>query len=526
VLMMRGGSASGVFMLFGIGMSLAILAAGVILGWFRLPSRPVFTIAGIALIAYWLMPFDLHDRLFGAMDGGIEIFFVSGIFLVVGATITLMVNTSLAIAIATRAAALVRLDVAAVRSAIAYPGSSRARTGMTVAMFSLIIFSLTMTATLNRNFTSLFLGDEANAGWDVRADGITAITRDDVLGAVEADGGGETAVRASGTTVTSINFFSQVREQGTGDGWSTWPVLGMDDAFIGGAALLFSQRADGYADDAAIIAALRDEPGVAVIDSFVVPDADGGDFGGQEGRLRVAAIDSADTVFTPFFLEVPGANGEPARTLKVIGVIDPKVSSLFGIYAPIDELPPFPAGTTVTSVYLALAEPDIAGDVAKRIEKQMLTQGVQATSIRDQLEESQRQSTGVLYIIQGFMGLGLVVGVAAIGVIAFRSVVERRQEIGVMRAIGFQRRTVELSFMLETGFVVVLGLASGMTMGILLARNLFRSGEVGEVDVAFLVPWPLLAVVFVATITVSLAMTWIPARQAGRIAPAEALRYE
>ena len=41
------------------------------------------------------------------------------------------------------------------------------------------------------------------------------------------------------------------------------------------------------------------------------------------------------------------------------------------------------------------------------------------------------------------MGLGLVVGVAALGVISARSVVERRQQIGVLRAIGFRRRMVQ-----------------------------------------------------------------------------------
>ena len=44
----------------------------------------------------------------------------------------------------------------------------------------------------------------------------------------------------------------------------------------------------------------------------------------------------------------------------------------------------------------------------------------------------------------GFMGLGLIVGVAALGVISARAVVERRQQIGVLRAIGFRRRMVQL----------------------------------------------------------------------------------
>ena len=46
-------------------------------------------------------------------------------------------------------------------------------------------------------------------------------------------------------------------------------------------------------------------------------------------------------------------------------------------------------------------------------------------------------------LIQGFMGLGLVVGVAALGVISARAVVERRQQIGVLRAIGFRRGMVQ-----------------------------------------------------------------------------------
>ena len=57
-------------------------------------------------------------------------------------------------------------------------------------------------------------------------------------------------------------------------------------------------------------------------------------------------------------------------------------------------------------------------------------------------------------LLQGFMGLGLVVGIAA------RSVVERRQQIGVLRALGFQKEMVHLTFLLESSFVALLGIAS------------------------------------------------------------------
>ncbi len=148
----------------------------------------------------------------------------------------------------------------------------------------------------------------------------------------------------------------------------------------------------------------------------------------------------------------------------------------------------------LTSYYVALGNPDQAADVAKSIESALLKNGVQATSIQDEIKEGQKQSTGFLYIIQGFMGLGLLVGVAAVGVIAFRSVVERRQQIGVLRALGYQREAVSLSFMIETAFVVGMGVLSGTVLGLMLSRNLFMSDETGSEFTTFLIPWEIITI--------------------------------
>ena len=65
----------------------------------------------------------------------------------------------------------------------------------------------------------------------------------------------------------------------------------------------------------------------------------------------------------------------------------------------------------------------------------------------------------------GFMGLGLIVGVAALGVITARAVVERRQQIGVLRAIGFRRRMVQISFLLESSFIALTSIVVGTVLG-------------------------------------------------------------
>jgi putative ABC transport system permease protein len=182
---------------------------------------------------------------------------------------------------------------------------------------------------------------------------------------------------------------------------------------------------------------------------------------------------------------------------------------------------------SVISYFLSLYDPEQSKDRAEAIEKSLVMNGVQGTSIRDELEEAQEQSTGFLLIFQGFMGLGLVVGIAAVGVIAFRSVVERRHQIGVLRAIGYQQSLVAQSFLIETLFIVGMGVLSGTTLGLILARNLFSSDDFSGVeDATFTVPWLLIAIILIITIVAALLMTLVPARQASRLAPAEALRYE
>ena len=68
-------------------------------------------------------------------------------------------------------------------------------------------------------------------------------------------------------------------------------------------------------------------------------------------------------------------------------------------------------------------------------------------------------------LIQGFMGLGLVVGVAALGVISARAVVERRQQIGVLRAIGFRRGMVQAVFLIESSFIALTSIVAGTVLG-------------------------------------------------------------
>ena len=132
----------------------------------------------------------------------------------------------------------------------------------------------------------------------------------------------------------------------------------------------------------------------------------------------------------------------------------------------------------------------------------------------------------VFLLLRGFMALGLVVGICALGVISARSVVERRQQIGMMRALGFQKGQVRLAFLIESSFIALLGLGAGVALGIGFSGTLIDNIREGFPGMEYRVPWGALVLVVVVGYAASLLTTFLPARSASKVYPAEALRYE
>jgi putative ABC transport system permease protein len=165
---------------------------------------------------------------------------------------------------------------------------------------------------------------------------------------------------------------------------------------------------------------------------------------------------------------------------------------------------------------------------AQKLESAFLANGMQADALKDVLHDLVAANVTMNRIVIGFMGLGLIVGVAALGVITARAVVERRQQIGVLRAIGFRKRMVQLSFLLESSFVALTSIVVGTTLGLIVAHNVISdsASTPSWQNLTFDVPWANLGIIFGAVYVVALATTWLPALRASRVYPAEALRYQ
>jgi putative ABC transport system permease protein len=215
--------------------------------------------------------------------------------------------------------------------------------------------------------------------------------------------------------------------------------------------------------------------------------------------------------------------------VTIIGVIDDEISMAWGIYMNQDAVLELAGGRPdIQRIFVQLSNDSLENseEVARGIEASLVDRGVQAESTEAQLEEQAEISTGFLNLIQGFMGLGLLVGVAALGVISFRAVVERRQQIGMLRAIGFQKNMVAASFLIEAMVVAGLGVVSGLTLGLILSRNLITSGEIGSEFENFIIPWTQIGVLLTVALVAAALMTIIPSRNAASVPVADALRYE
>jgi macrolide transport system ATP-binding/permease protein len=125
------------------------------------------------------------------------------------------------------------------------------------------------------------------------------------------------------------------------------------------------------------------------------------------------------------------------------------------------------------------------------------------------------------WLVGGFAGLALLLGVVGLyGVIAY-SVSRRTREIGVRMALGAQRESVYHLIMKEAVWLAALGIAMGVGCS-LLAANFIRSLLFG---VQY---WDLatLAGVVAVLATCALLASYFPARKASRVEPMVALRYE
>ena len=132
-------------------------------------------------------------------------------------------------------------------------------------------------------------------------------------------------------------------------------------------------------------------------------------------------------------------------------------------------------------------------------------------------------------IVMGFGILALIVSVFGIVNTMYISVLERTQQIGLMKALGASGRDIGRLFRYEAAWVGLLGGALGVLVAWLgaLAFNPMISDKLGFGEHSLLIFQPLAAVGVIASLVlVAIVAGWLPSRRAAKLDPIEALRTE
>src|SRR5579884_786414 len=286
---------------------------------------------------------------------------------------------------------------------------------------------------------------------------------------------------------------------------SGYPPMVVDATYLSQTTMPMYARAQGYTSDQQVWAAVRDQPGDVVMhyqDGLGLPARNG---------------------FAPFGVDIPGsaAPGATHHRVTVVGIVAGNTHwpTIFLSQRTAAAMVMHPSSWVY---YYFRCQPGVSADQVISDLHRTLPLSAYSVELRPLEETDQNVYTASLTsFLSSYLAMGLLFGAFSIGVITSRAVVERRQQIGMLRALGFSRGLVRRSFLLEASFLITLGLV----IGTILAWWLYiQVAHAASLSVA--IPPVPVVVLLIGSYLVAFGCIVLPARYASRIPPAEALRYE
>ena len=488
------------------GGALVILGAGLILARF-LPDRLVFSATGVGLLLWGGYP-PLHRDLFGAAHTGtIFAFFVEGIFMVVGAIVLYTFNGPTIVRALTRVVSRRQRSVPVARIGLSYPARRGFRTSINLTIFAMVLFTVVGVASF---------------GASVQAD---------LNSLIQAESGGYTFVGSSSTPVpdlagavsgnaTLAPLLTQVVGLVAGGGLLTlpdgttqpYPIVAAPSVAPGNTNFYttnrfnFSSTLDGMTA-AAVWSELQTNASVAVVD---------GSF--ESSFTNLGSSGPTLSVGAPITL-TDRATGNTTR-VTVIGILSQSFVSGVWVAPGLARS----LGYAGEDLFFLTTAPGVDPvHAAQELKLAFFAYGLVLYDFAQILQSSIASTEALIGLLEVFVALGLAVGIAAMGIVALRAVVERRAEIGMLRANGFTRGMVFRAFLLEYSYVALVGIAIGTVLAIVLIYDASTSPMNNLLQ--FDIPWANVAeVIGVAYLLVVLAIL-APSIRAAQLPPASAIRY-
>jgi putative ABC transport system permease protein len=478
------------------------------------PARTVYTGVALALLAWGMLASLLRPDLFE--DGSTATYVVLGSMLTAGSVVLISQHQAVLLR---PLRWLVRRPTQrglATRLAIAYPTAKRFRTGATLAMYCIVVLVIVMLTQISAVIDAGVDRSVADATgkWTLRADFNPSMPPPNPQASMTGE-----AFDGQVTDLAELITAEALGDDPQGRTADPLPVLAMGiPAALADQPPALQHRLPGLPTDTAAWMTVLDDP------SYVLVDAYYGSTGGPQANVVMPG--------QQLTLADPGT-GEPVRR-TVAGVLANGLA-FYGIGGGEFRYPVLMSRTAIqeqfgdqaqpASLLLRLAPGADQAHVASALQAQFLTSGLVVTDLAQTARDSFTATRQFFLLMQGYLALGLLVGITGLGVVMVRAVRERRRTIAVLRALGFQARTVRQAFITESGFVALEGVVIGTVLGVETTWLFYQNSPAfGELHVAYPIAWDAIAVTVGATLLASLLVTLAPARRAARIQPAVALR--
>jgi len=236
--------------------------------------------------------------------------------------------------------------------------------------------------------------------------------------------------------------------------------------------------------------------------------------------------------------------------LKIIGVVETEPAAGYGGYGNARLLMPLQTASTLRAAQVNDLRDIVRGSMGNKLtfpslsvrasspskvealETSIKAMGFNAFSLLD-ASKSLRTFFSVFDLLLGIFG-SLALAVATLGIVntLVMAILERRHEIGVLKALGAADRDVQQLFFVEAGVMGLFGGILGVLFGWALGRAItfgtnayLKRQALNPIELSS-VPWWLIVAGIIFAVLVSLAAGLYPASRAARLNPVDALRYE
>jgi lipoprotein-releasing system permease protein len=377
--------------------------------------------------------------------------------------------------------------------------------GVTVGVMALVIALAFMTG-LQQELRDRILGSTAHV-FVFKRDGITDYKSDIArLKTVSGVLAGSPAILGKALISTA-----------TGDGFAT--IKGIDPVLEGNVTDIGRALVDGSLDGLAP-ASPHDLPGILI--------------GRDLATTLGASLGESITVVTPQGTLSPFGMMPRSRQLRVVGIFRfglLEFDSAYG-YVSLETAGRLVGDPTVSHIELRVADLYAAPAIAEAIPQQLGSEYL--TSDWSDLNRSLYSALWLEKIAMG-IGIGLIVAVAALNIIAslVLLVMEKTRDIAILKTMGASSRSVMLIFLVQGLVIGVIGTVVGATAGVIVSDLLDRYRVISMPTDVYQITYlpfrvlPLdLTFVIAGALVVCFLATIYPSRQAARLDPAQALRYE